>query len=164
MIFLSPANLATSVIFISASTLTQHWTADYVAPVNPCRFEDTFCSTKCKVLQLRGEIQCDFCVCANSDDYGMSTHFLRERCLELLRQVWVHLYFVCGFDCDLTMYFVCLNVRVCAYVCVDLYFFKICQHFVCDALFVPIRYRWWAKEKQISYTFITVLVSPLFSF
>lgn len=42
---------------------------DYVAPVNPCRLEDEFCSVKCVVLQLKGDVMCDFCVCANRSDY-----------------------------------------------------------------------------------------------
>ena len=57
------------------------WTfnADYVAPVNPCRSEDTFCSVRCVVLQLKGEIQCDFCVCSDPDEYGNNNFQLSKR-------------------------------------------------------------------------------------
>lgn len=62
--------------FFSVFSTKPNWTADYVAPVNPCRNEDTFCSTRCRVLQLKGEIQCDFCVCSNPDDYGRYDNYL----------------------------------------------------------------------------------------
>ncbi|KAL4216792.1 hypothetical protein ACF0H5_024513 [Mactra antiquata] len=42
---------------------------DYMAPENPCRLEDRFCSVKCSILQLRGDVQCQFCVCEDSQNY-----------------------------------------------------------------------------------------------
>ncbi|XP_045183770.2 uncharacterized protein LOC123542157 [Mercenaria mercenaria] len=57
------------VIVINVKFISAFRPVDYVAPVNPCRLEDQFCSVKCSILQLKGDIKCDFCVCRHRDDY-----------------------------------------------------------------------------------------------
>ncbi|KAH3860139.1 hypothetical protein DPMN_023030 [Dreissena polymorpha] len=44
---------------------------DYVAPLNPCRPQDQYCSIRCAVMTLNGNFNCSFCVCENRSDYGM---------------------------------------------------------------------------------------------
>ncbi|XP_060595098.1 uncharacterized protein LOC132749385 [Ruditapes philippinarum] len=57
------------VFLINVSLIRALHPVDYVAPANPCRLEDQFCSVKCSILQLKGDIKCDFCVCKNKTDY-----------------------------------------------------------------------------------------------